>query len=122
MDLSAYPQQQGQMTILRVDGTGGTFDSVLPVTPRLTFTRISDGEQRVLDGGEAGMTIPFEALDVPWADHTPPEDSCTSNFCVNPDGLTIEQAALAAHGIISICPTEGTPSDSATWGTVKSIY
>ena len=123
VDLDAIaPQPPGTMTITRVDGLGGTFDSMLPVIPRLTFTRDSDGAVRQINGSEFALTLAFEALGVPWRDHTPPDDSCTSNFCVNPDEVTVEDALLAAHGVISICPDPGTATARSAWSTVKSLF
>ena len=116
------PQPLGTMNILRVDGVGGVFHSSLPVVPRLIFTRVSDGEVRVLNGSENGVTLVFTGNNVPWVDHTPPDNSCTSNFCVNPGQVTVEDAILAAHGVISICPDPGTPTAATAWSTVKSLF
>jgi len=45
---SVLPQQQGNMTINHTYPEGGTFTAVLPVMPRLIFTRQSDAQIRVL--------------------------------------------------------------------------
>ncbi len=55
VDLSAIPQQVGSLTATKTHPNGGTFDSVLPVQPRFTFTRLSDGAVRILDTGLAGQ-------------------------------------------------------------------
>jgi hypothetical protein len=55
VDLSVVGQQQGTLTATKTHPNGGTFDSVLPVRPRFTFTRLEDGAVRVLDTGLAGM-------------------------------------------------------------------
>ena len=57
------PQQQGQITIHDPDANpGGTFDSQLPVTPRLTFTRLSDGQKCYLNPG----TLSLQSSGTPW--------------------------------------------------------
>ena len=119
---TSAPQAQGSMTLRHLNPSGGTFDSTLPVTPKFIFTRISDNAVRVLDLGDFGGIIQFQAQNVPWEHTVPPAGSCTSNFCVNPDQLTVEQAMLAAHGVISICPVDPTPTRSSTWGSVKTLY
>ena len=115
-------QVPGSMTITHANPAGGTFSSTLPVTPRFTFTRISDNAIRVLDLGDFGGVIQFQALNVPWIHSVPMAGSCTTNFCVNPGQLTTELSQLAAHGVISICPQPPTPARSHTWGLVKVIY
>ncbi len=110
VDLSSVPQQQGSMTVRHLNPAGGTFDSVLPVIPRFTFVRQSDHQTLVLDLGlEAIPPLDFQANGVPWIYSNPPAGSCTSNFCVNPGDLTIEQAILAEHGVLSVCPEAPTP-------------
>ncbi len=46
---SQVSQQQGTMTLRKTCDQGGTFDSQLPVTPKLVFIRQSDFAVRVLD-------------------------------------------------------------------------
>ncbi len=115
-------QPIGSMTITHSSSPGGTFNSTLPVTPRFTFTRISDNAVRVLDLGDVGGVTQFQASNIPWLHVVPPSGSCASNFCVNPNQLTTEQAPLAAHRVISICPQVPTSSRPPTWGSVKVIY
>ncbi|HEU4766431.1 MAG TPA: hypothetical protein VFS77_03625 [Pyrinomonadaceae bacterium] len=51
--LSDLQASTGTMSI----GSGGTFDSSLNVFPKFTFTRLSDGAQKVLDtGGSSGLS------------------------------------------------------------------
>ena len=111
VELSALAQPSGSMTIRHLDANGGTFDSDLPVLPKVTFTLVSNPlDIRVLDFGlEATPAVHFLAAAVPWAHSTPPSGSCTSNFCVNPGNLTLQQAPLAQadHGVLSICPLRG---------------
>lgn len=57
---STFAQPTGSMNIRREHASGGTFDSTLPVIPRLIFTKISGAAgvpSAVLD---AGMTITFQ--------------------------------------------------------------
>ena len=116
------PQVPGTMTINHLNPQGGTFSSILPVKPLFTFTRISDNAVRVLDLGDFGGAIQFQAQNVPWIHVVPTSGSCASNFCVNPGQLTTEQALLAAHGVLSICPQHPTPARTPTWGLIKVSY
>ena len=116
------PQSVGTMVIRHTIPSGGTFDSTLPVTPMFIFQRIGDGAVRYLDLGAFPIAIQFTGNNVPWAHTVPPAGSCTSNFCVNPGSLTTEQSMLAAHGVLSVCPTAPTPTHTATWGTIKVMY
>lgn len=99
--LSPTPSPTGSMTITKTHANGGTFDSVLPVTPRLVFTRVTDSQQRVLDGGVAGLTDNLQAFDVPWMYDQNDPMSCRSNFCI-PDPF-IEAGLLATHGLLPSC-------------------
>jgi hypothetical protein len=125
VDLSALaPQPIGTMTISHTAPSGGTFDSILPVIPRFTFTRISDSAVRVLDLGCCAGVTQFAAFEVPWVYSTAPGGSCTSNFCVNPGQLTGYTGAgsLATHGVISVCPESPVSAPPSSWGTVKRMY
>ena len=116
---SSFPQQPGTMTITHQDPRGGVFDSFLPVIPVLTFTRQIDGAVRVLDPGPAiAPALSFQAQDVPWVHVDPPPGSCTSNFCANPGNLTLEQALLGQHGVISICPEDFGDAPDPTYPTL----
>jgi len=118
-------QVTGSMTIRHEYPNGGTFDSMLPVIPQLTFTRL-DGPGII--GPFCGPVIEFEAAGIPWCHQANPLDDpagdvvvevvgLTSNFfpgivCpdsphngVGTDGqrtkcVTQEQAALAKHGVL----------------------
>ena len=48
---SGFAQVPGTITIRRDCDDGGTYDSVLPVTPKFIFTRQSDSAVRILDNG-----------------------------------------------------------------------
>ena len=119
VDLSPSQPSQGVIHINQpLLGSGGTFDSQLQVIPRLTFTRISDGQTRTLDaaglppqcqsalvlqqtGGvwQPGCVLP--ALAVP---------GLNDGFCpgLTPQGekhLTVEQSLLADHGVYPAQPS-----------------
>ncbi|MFO0839494.1 MAG: lamin tail domain-containing protein [Phycisphaerae bacterium] len=68
-------QQPGGMTINRDNcptPVGGTFTATLPVLPRLTFTRLSDNAQRVLDFGQMSLPpIVFQTTDGHWLEQDP---------------------------------------------------
>ncbi|MSO42240.1 MAG: hypothetical protein EXQ70_10180 [Solirubrobacterales bacterium] len=103
-------QPQGQMNIDQQNATGGTFSSQLPVQPRLTFTRIRDGQQRTI----TGPVLPYNSSGSPWraGGCVPPAfriPGLTDSFCpgLTPGGqktLTLEQSALAQHGVLPVQP------------------
>lgn len=75
VSLSTSPQRVGTMTIRRNScdfSTGGTFVSLLPVLPRLVFTRLSDGAQRVFDFGDRSLApIVFMSTNGRWLPSDP---------------------------------------------------
>jgi len=104
----APTQNQGQMTINQGTG-GGTFNSQLPVSPRFTFTRLTDGAQRTVDPGSHNL----QAGNVPWrAGCVLPAlavAGLNDQFCPGqtPEGqkqLTVEQSLLANHGVYPAQP------------------
>jgi hypothetical protein len=61
------PQPGGILTATMDYDNGGTFSSFLPVLPKYTFTRWSDGTERTLDAGAYGLaSINLESNDTPW--------------------------------------------------------
>ena len=75
--LSDFGQAIGQMTITRstcpAPDEGGTFQSFVPVQPKLVFSRQSDGCTVVFDTADHGYPpIPFEATDGHWLPFAPP--------------------------------------------------
>jgi len=117
-------QTPGTMTITHSSPHGGTFDSVLPVTPQITFSRVSDG---TTVGPITGPTIIFTlSAPSPWCNaggalDDPPGDYLVetnlmipSNFyagvsCLTEDPvsglikqkvLTEEEALQAKHGVL----------------------
>lgn len=116
--LSETMPPDGTMQITKsLTGAGGTFNSQLPVIPLLTFTRLSDGLTRPLDAAilpqETLNQLILRGTNVPW------QPGCTlpalsvpelnPSFCpgFTPDGKkvrTVEQAALAQHGVYPAQP------------------
>ncbi len=79
------PQQQGTMTLTHVDNAGGTFNSVLPVMPLLTFTRLSDGATRLLDFFDLGLIVPLQSRGSPWSHDAPKNVITSKRFCAGCD-------------------------------------
>jgi hypothetical protein len=104
--LSSEPQQTGQMKLRRTHADGGNFDSELPVTPRFIFTRQSDSEQRVLDGGLAGIMYVLDALWVPWEYDNLVPLSCRSNFCASNPFIATSFSGFATQRLLPICQLE----------------
>ena len=59
------PSNPSTMTIQSQCPDGGTFDSILFVRPRLTFTRVSDGQVQVMDGPGV-PEVQFDSQNSPW--------------------------------------------------------
>jgi hypothetical protein len=105
------PSPAGQMQITQTSSQGGTFNTLqLPVVPRVSFTRIPDGQEQPLP---PGPPIVFQSFNSPWrAGCAPPAlaiPNLNDDFCpgLTPDGqkkLTVEQAALATHGVYPAQP------------------
>ena len=77
---------------------GGWLHSVPAYCLELTFYEPGSGMVCTLDLGQAGMCDVAYAVDVPWDTWSPPPQSCASNICVNPMGLTIYQNTYFQHG------------------------
>jgi hypothetical protein len=60
---TTQPQNPGTMTLRRTVADGGTFDSQLPVVPRLDFRRLSDGATRTADPAPPDV---FQSAGSPW--------------------------------------------------------
>jgi hypothetical protein len=110
--LSPSRPSTGSVTLTQTQPKGGTFDSQLTVYPVFTFTRLSDGTQRVLDVG--ALPDGQRPDDPVVGDNTPWRAGCVlpalevanlnSGFCAGqrPSGgttLTIEQGKELQHGI-----------------------
>ncbi len=72
--VSSLRGHHGHVTILKSHQNGGTFTSSLPVQPIFTFTRVGDGQMRIIDTGAQGL--PPVMLDTtspaPWVHQTNP--------------------------------------------------
>ena len=106
VSLSDTQASTGSMSI----GDGGTFDSSLSVFPKFTFTRLSDGAQKVLDtggGGGGGLTpnasslqaaiddgAVFEPAPAPTAQPAPCKAIATDFQSIN--GGTVGDSSMAA--------------------------
>jgi hypothetical protein len=88
--LAPTPPPSGTITIIHDHTDGGTFDSTLPVVPRLIFTRIGDNATRQTN------EIPIELVQlslVSWS-HTPP----TNVFVLSAPLLGLTQTNFWAGG------------------------
>lgn len=119
VDLSLQRPSQGQMVIGAQGADGGQFQSQLQVFPRFTFVPVDGGQSRVLD---VGAFPPDAARDEElrlrqaggvWRRGCIPPAllvrGLNDDFCpgLTPGGqkmLTVEQAALARHGVYPAQP------------------
>ncbi len=100
------------MTIVHVNNESGTFDSVLPVQPRFTFTRLNGTpgagtEPRVLDFGAHGLPpIVFCATGVPWVHRVPADILASRRFApgVGPNGGRVQTSMVAQQATLVILP------------------
>jgi len=65
--LSSQPQQTGSITITLDEEDCGTFDSIVPVLPKFSFTRTADGRTESVDCGDPNQ--PCEVLDLTGQDN-----------------------------------------------------
>jgi len=67
VDLGPSPGPQGMLQATKTHPNGGTFNALLPVQPRFTFTEVGDPNNvRVLDTGGILPPLPFQIMDAPW--------------------------------------------------------
>lgn len=115
----------GTMTIRLEHSEGGTFDSEILLQPYFTFTRVSDGEVRTLDGAGTYQDL-IAATNVPWVygdpDLTCP--SCTSNFVPGHNGLNKVvydyTGVLSNLSVQSACVETAIPTLSQ-WGQLAVV-
>jgi len=112
--LSSSGPSEGQVVITQTSPQGGTFEAQLQVVPLFTFTRLSDGSTRTLDGAElppGGFNL--TAGGVPWrAGCILPAlavPGLNDGFCPSftPEGQlqpTVFTAAFVHHGVYPAQP------------------
>ncbi|HYV20572.1 MAG TPA: protease pro-enzyme activation domain-containing protein [Verrucomicrobiae bacterium] len=104
---SSTPQPQGTMAITNgacVD-EGGTFQSHLPVQPRLIFRRLLDGAERVLDTGLLGQSPDlYTTLDGHWVSTADPGLQLTMVGA----GLTVDADCDPSTPDVGPLPANGT--------------
>jgi hypothetical protein len=115
VDLSVTPQSAGSLTVTRTHENGGVFDSVLPVIPRFTFTRVAPpNDTRV-------WNFLFEALQVEsdptatWTHNVALPLICpasTSNFLARGPLQEPVQAVPVENEQVEAVPVMG------TWGLI----
>jgi hypothetical protein len=96
VNLSDFQSSTGSMSI----SDGGTFDSSLKVWPKFTFTRVSDGAQRVLDTG-SGSSLMAAGSD---------SDSASLQAAVISDGFEISPEPAPAP-TVAPAPCKAVASD-----------
>jgi hypothetical protein len=78
--LSVTPHQQGQETVALEHPNGGTFEAVLPVRPRFTFTQVGNpANVRVFDTGMLGIPPSM----VRWGEVIPPAGDTREYWCTD---------------------------------------
>jgi hypothetical protein len=115
--LSPTRRSQGQAQIIPAGEHGGLMNSQLQVFPQFTFTRLSDGTVRTLNGANLQPNqVTLQAQQVPWARGCVLPALAVSGlndqFCpglvvngVTQKVLTVEQSLLAQHGIYPAQPS-----------------
>lgn len=118
--LSPSEASTGTMTIRQEHANGGTFDAEIVLQPYFTFTRVSDGEERTLDGALTHQDT-ISVAGVPWV-YSDPDLSCPacgSNFIPGHDGNQRVAFSLAGtssqHMVMSSCVSTAIPALSE-WG------
>ena len=107
-------------------------DSQIPSRPHLTFERLSDLEQRVIDASEVqwdAFADVFVAPGVPWreaGDLTEVvQPTCAGNFVGSYDGDPIITIYQGQHGKLAMRPappSQPIPTRPTTWGAIKVMY
>lgn len=112
--LSVYQASAGTMTI-----NSSTFDSTLKVWPRFTFTRLSDGAQKVLDTGGSGSGLTAAQATSPnrlaVALPAPTIAPCKADAVAVNDFQASRSTTLAAT-TASSCPPITLSSVNSPWG------
>jgi hypothetical protein len=113
--LSSYQASTGTMTI-----NSSTFDSTLKVWPKFTFTRLSDGLQKVLDTGNGGLmaqkagSTKLSAAAVPAPTIAPAP--CRVDAVNATDFQASSNASMATSAAATGCPPVTLSSVNSPWG------
>lgn len=95
LGLSPSRKSEGTMKLVRRGKRGGTFDSQFIVYPALTFTRVSDGGQKMLDVGamqwdeKSLATITLSVRGAPWSERVDAKGTRAFSAGVNTAGARI---------------------------------
>jgi hypothetical protein len=127
VNLSDFKSSTGSMSI----NSGGTFDSSLKVWPKFTFTRVSDGTQRVLDTGSGSGLMAFSsaltlndgaiAIDEPAPMPAPTIAPCAvANDTQTFSSATVVGVSDAAAA--SSCPPVTLTSTNSPWQTCNGKF
>lgn len=100
------PPAPGSGTLRKTHPNGGTFDSVFPVQPRFTFTRISDGAVRNLPtNGVLQILGPWLETGVSGGVSTGPNfypGDCTLSFIESGSGSLVLRGGLAPAVVVLV--------------------
>ena len=111
--LSDYKASGGTMTI-----NSSTFDSTLKVWPRFTFTRLSDGAQKVLDTGSGSGLMAQTASPSKLAAALPAPTiaPCKADAVAVNDFQARSNSTVLAAATTSSCPPITLSSVNSPWG------
>lgn len=118
--LSPSAASTGSMTIRKEHANGGTFDAEITLQPYFTFTRVSDGTEKTLDGALVYQDV-ISVTNVPWVYEDPGLGcpSCSGNFFPGHNGVQPVEfsltGTLSQHTVKSSCGSTSIPALSQ-WG------
>ena len=93
--VSSFHPSNGVLTATKTHANGGVFDLTFNLQPVLTFTRVSDGSDAVLDTGAEGFPpLPFGASGVSWVHSLDPSLPILAPW----DGLFVPGVAETVPG------------------------
>ena len=119
MELTPSQPTTGQMLIEKTHASGGLLDIDLIYSPSINFLQ---GPLSL--HWSPAVPLSLTGTDIPWSYESPPANSCRSNICINPGGLTVVGGPEegAGFGWLAYCPTGPVATDKVNWGEVKSLY
>ena len=122
---SPLVSSDGIMTIHLDTPDGGVFDSEILLQPYFTFTRVSDGEVRTLDGAVTYQDL-ISVTAVPWVYSDPGLTCppCASNFIPGHNGTNkvpyAYNGTMSQHTVLSSCSAAAIPTLSQ-WGVAAVL-